>query len=671
MKKKLLAFALLFTAILAFCAFSSAVTDPIVTTMEVSPSSLSEPGDVTITITISNSGDKDMDNPLTLFDPTSQVIKDFGDDGSVTLKAGETKTWTGTWTVNQRTLENGQIVFFAKYTIVDADGNSKSQNLPIRGEITKSNVKSKITVTRTIVPETAREGQTVNVIYDIANEGNVSIMNLTLTESTDILTDKLPIIPELKEGETAQVKLPVVMGKKDLTSEATFTYTIADGTQEQTYKVDPQVILFGETNVIATLSSASKGVLMNGTITLTLKIENTGKIDYTDVRVTDPTLGDVFTNQTLPAGKTLTLEKEITLTQTSDFVFEVFATDNTGMESSFLSNVLNLVAVDPDQALKLDLTLSSNKTEVYSTNEIVRFTVTVSNNSTVAATDVKIYQADTEITAFSSIPAGESRTFSRDVTLNMAGKYQFRAVAKDALENEMTFESNGLQVAFLAPTPAPLTPDPRITPTPEPTFVKATYPKISDPEIGAFPKMIRTIFYPLMIAGAVLFILALAVLLIATKRRSDLRKASENALDHLERSNHRDYVLAANEQEEPEQQAHPAPDDEQAPLSAPKGSDTDILSDDEMPHMKYVRNAYQIAGRDSAQDDPADPYTKAQEPEIAPEDRPWDAEPKREHYDEENLYRRRSGRVSPYARKNAGTESNGAPTDDSHTEEPS
>ena len=123
MKQKLLTLALLIIALLAFYTIASAATDPIVCTMEVAPDKLSEPGDVTITITVSNSGDTDMDKPLTLFDPTSQVVTDFGDNGDVTLKAGEVKTWTGTWGVNQRTLENGQIVFFVKYSLLEDDGN--------------------------------------------------------------------------------------------------------------------------------------------------------------------------------------------------------------------------------------------------------------------------------------------------------------------------------------------------------------------------------------------------------------------------------------------------------------------------------------------------------------------------------------------------------------------
>ena len=453
MKQKLLVLALLFIAILAFYSLSSAATDPIVCTMEITPPALSEPGDVTVTITISNSGDTDMTEPLTLFDPTSQVVTDFGEDGSITLKAGEVATWTGTWTVNQRTLENGQIVFFVKYTLIEEDGTSKTQSQPIRGQIEKSDYTAKISVNRTIVPETAREGQTVNVVYDIVNDGTVSLTNLVLHEDKDILSDDLPIADELKEGQAAQVKLPVVMGKNDLTSGGSLTYTIADGTQEQTFEIPEQIIPFAETQIIATLSSDSKGVIVNGTIKLTLVLENIGNVDYSDVRISDPTLGDVFTNETLPAGETLTLEKEITLTQTTDYTFEIHTIDSTGTDVIYYSNTLSLIAVDPTQALELTLTLSSNKTEVYSDTEAVRFTVTIANNSTVDASNVTVYHGNTEMSTFASIPAGESKTFSRDVTLSMAGKFQFHAEATDTLENTLSFESNILQIAFLTPTP--------------------------------------------------------------------------------------------------------------------------------------------------------------------------------------------------------------------------
>ncbi|MBN1778228.1 MAG: hypothetical protein JW811_08915 [Clostridiales bacterium] len=638
---------------LAFFTLASAATDPIVCTIAVEPSTLSEPGDVTITITVSNAGDTDMTYPLFLYDPTSQIVTDFGDDGSVILKAGEVKTWIGTWAVNQRTLENGQIVFYVKYTIVDDNGSIKNPSQPIRGEIEQASYEAKINVTRTIIPETARKDQTINVIYDISNEGTVSIKNLALEESADILSGKLSITEELKAGEMAQVKLPVVMGTEDLTSKGKVYYTVADGTQEQTFELDEQVITYGEPAVIATLTADSKGVLMNETIKLTLTLENTGNVDYTDVRVTDETLGDVFTNQTLPAGETLTLVKEITLTQSTDFQFEILAIDNTGTDVVFESGVLSLLAVDPDQALNLELTLSSSKSEVYSTKEVVRFEATIFNNSTVDAANVNVYQANTLIYTFETIPAGETRELSRDVTLNMAGQYQFRAEALDMLENELTFKSNILQIAFLTPTPVPVTPDPNVTATPEPTFVKATYPQINDPDIGTLPKLLRTFFYPLMIAGFALLIIAVIILMIATKKRSDVKRASENALDHLERSTHRDYVAPSEEKEEQESEEADEPE-------TVVDNREEELSDDELPHMKYVRNAYQIADKDTDEN---------AQPAGDDERQDWDAMDEQPSESKKTAHRRRTGRNSPYARQSGEMNRENVPAQDDGKEE--
>ena len=243
---------------------------------------------------------------------------------------------------------------------------------------------------------------------------------------------------------------------------------------------------------------------------------------------------------------------------------------------------------------------------------------------------------------------------SRDVTLSMAGKFQFRADATDTLENTLSFESNILQIAFLVSTPAPVTPDPNVTATPEPVFVKSTYPKISDPDIGTVPKLIRTIFYPLMIAGAALLVIALIILAVASKKRMDVRKKSENALDHLERSNHRDYVVPADEQEpNPEpyaQPEEPRDEEQQAAVQADEAS----ISEDELPHMKYVRNAYQIAGRDSKQNEqsePSEPDEYADTAEYTPEETWQRNQSYQRTEDKESPYRRRSSRVSPYARQ--------------------
>ena len=89
MKRKGIILCLMLVAMLLLAGVAMADTaDPIVTSMELSPSKLTGPGQVNVTITISNSGDKDLTDPIVLYDPAAQIVSDFGTNGAVLLKAG-------------------------------------------------------------------------------------------------------------------------------------------------------------------------------------------------------------------------------------------------------------------------------------------------------------------------------------------------------------------------------------------------------------------------------------------------------------------------------------------------------------------------------------------------------------------------------------------------------
>lgn len=591
MKRKVLLLCLALAAMLALAGFAVAEAgDPIVTSMELSPSKLTGPGTVNVTITISNSGDTDLSEPVVLYDPAAQVVRDFGTDGSALLKAGESKTWTGTYDVNQRTLENGSVVYFVKYTLTDDSGKPVEKSQSIRASVSQQTAETDMTVKRTISPSVASEGQQVVVRYDIMNTGTVSLLDVTISERKEISSKKAPTIPELKPGQTAEIKYDVTMGKKDLTSGATITYKSETQSKAKTYTVEKQTIRYGKPELQATLMASSKGVVENGTVTLTLTLKNAGSVDYSDIRVTDEALGDVFTNQELKAGKSLKLTKEVTVPETMNYLFTVNATDETGSETSIVTEAVTVTAVDPSDALEMQVLATPDRTEVFEQPGRVRFTIEVANTSRVEAKKVKISHGKTELYTFDSIPAGETRSISRDFALSMAGKYRFTVTAEDPLENSLTFESNETQIAFSVPTPAPVTPTPVPAPTPEPTFAAATIPPITDASVGTMPKLIQRVLMPVTIVAGVLLIACAVLLLIATKRRHDQKKASEAALDQLERAKRRDYVSPAEDEPQEELQEEATGADEQ-PLV-----DSDAFAQEdgetfELPHLKYARNA--------------------------------------------------------------------------------
>lgn len=587
MKRKGFVLCLVLAVLMLLAGFAVAeTTDPIVTSMELTPGKLTGPGPVTVTITISNSSDKDLQDPVVLYDPAAQIVADFGTNGSAMLKAGETRTWTGTYDVNQRTLDNGFVVYYVKYTLYNESGKAVEQSQSIRQKIGLQTAETDIEVKRTISPTIARKDQEIVVRYDISNTGTVALLNVGIQENKDIYSKK-QTIPRLEPGQTAEIKYPVKMGSKDLTSSATITYTSESQTKEQTYKVEEQTIRFGEPELEAKLSASAKGVVQNGAITLTLTLKNTGSVDYSDIRVSDASLGDVFTNQELKAGKSLELTKEVTVPETTEYQFVINATDATGTETSISTDALSITAVNPEDALNLEVIATPDRTEVFEQPGNVRFTFTITNVSKVDASEVKVSHGETELYTFTGIPAGETRTMSRDFALSMAGKYRFTVSAKDPLESAMSFQSNEIQIAFSVPTPAPATPTPAPDPTPEPTFAAATIPPITDRSVGTVPKFVQIVLAPILILSAVVLLASVTLLVIATKRRHDQKKASEAAVDQLERAERRDYITPAEEAEEiAVHEAAP----EVAPVVNSSALD-DAEEEYELPHMKYARSA--------------------------------------------------------------------------------
>lgn len=567
------------------CGFAVAEGDPIVCNMQLDPAKLTGAGTVNVTITISNSGSEDLKDPVVLYDPAAKVVSDFGTNGAALLKAGETKTWQGTYEVSDRTLKNGSVTYYVKYKLYKDSGEAVDKSQPIIAKVELRTAEADIDVKRTITPTIAKEGQEVVVRYEITNSGTVDLFDVTIQEHKNIHSKKQSI-PKLKPGQTADIKYPVKMGKKDLTSSAKITYKEKEGGKAKTYTVEEQKIKYGEAHLSAKLTADAKGVAVNGSVTLKLELKNSGSMDYGDIRVTDPTLGDVFTNQELKAGKTLQLEKEVTIPATTEYQFTVTATDATGSENSLTTDALTITAMDPGDALHLNVVATADRTEVFEQPGRVRFTIEVTNDSRVEAKKVTVAHGATDIYTFDSIPAGETRSLARDTALSMAGKFRFTVRAQDPLENALSFESNEMQIAFSVPTPAPATPTPAPDPTPEPTFNPVTVPPISDASVGAVPKTIQTVVIPITAVAALLLLASCVLLIVATKRRRDQKKASEAAVDHLERAKRRDYVTPAEEEELPEAAA------EETPVVQSNALDEDV-EEYELPHMKYARDAAQ------------------------------------------------------------------------------
>ena len=499
--------------------------------MELSSSVFTEPKTITISFTVTNIGEKELPGPVTLYYPSGKQVEEFG---APVLSAGSSKNWSGPWSVTQKELDAGAIGFIVRFTDYDENGELKTYAITVKKRIQFSGAEPELDITRTIVPQVAQEGQEVSVIYEITNKGPADISNVSIKEKS--IAKDSGTIEKIAAGETGKYVFTVKMGKKDLSSEATVTYKAGGKTYNK--KVEASAIKYGKVNLSATLSADKKGGAPGDVVKLTLKLKNAGTTDFTNVTVTDEKLGTLWTGETVPAGQTVTLEKDLTITETQDLLFTVKADDGTGSQLETATGTVKVIATDPTQQIVLEVEAKADRDHVYIIpGGVVRFTITVTNKSAVDVKNVAIRAIDTQLYTFENIPHGESRSFTRDMEISMAGSFQFSANVKDQLDQTVTFLSNVVPIAYAAPTAEP-TATPLVTP---PAPAKLTYP----PETEA-PQWIAQAEN---IADSAKYILAgiagvLAVLLlIGAVRRMAAKNQSRKAMDHLEGGAYRDYSV--------------------------------------------------------------------------------------------------------------------------------
>ena len=395
-------------ALVLLCAATALADRPIKVSMELETTKFSGSKPVNVSITVTNVGDGDLPGPVTLYYPSGKKIEEFG---SPTLSVGASKRWKGEWTVTQAELDAGKVTFAVRYSSYDGpageDGEPtlQSHKINFSKKITFTGADPEIAVSRTITPTTAQKGQEVSITYEVENVGEVTVSSVNIKENSAV-SAKSGTIDAIEPGQKATYTFTPVMGTRDLTSAATISYKA--GGKTFTTKVDSATVKYGEVNLSATLTADKKGGAPGETMKLTLKLKNSGNLDFTNVNVTDPVLGTVFSGETVKAGETVTLEKDLTITESQDLQFTVKGDDATGTGVETATGRVAVIAMDPTQQIVLRLEAASDRDLVYRIPGTVRFTVTVHNDSAIEVKNIAVKAVDTTLYNFASIPAGES-----------------------------------------------------------------------------------------------------------------------------------------------------------------------------------------------------------------------------------------------------------------------
>ncbi len=546
MKKRILVLVTLVALlVLGLSGAALAADDPITLNMDLSANRFAGPAEVTVSIRVTNTMDEDMPGPLALYYPNGRMIEEFG---TPTLSAGQSKTWTGTWMVTEEQIKAGRIIFAVRYSILSPDGSVTTKQDSYYASIEDAGAVAQVEINRYITPTMARNGQKVSVTYEIANTGTLDVTDVVIKEGSTIskTNGKIDLI---KAGEKGSYTFTVTMAKKDLTSNATITYKAGGKTYTET--LGNAKIKYGNVQLTATVKADKKGGNPGDPVKFTLTLKNTGKTDYDNITVTDATLGTVFTGLSVKAGKTLTQEKEILISKSASYQFNVTATSSNGSTIETATDRVTITAVDPEKVVTLVVSAEVDKPIVYILPDVVKFTVTVTNNSAADAENVTVSASGMDLYTFGKIPAGQSASFVRDVKVEMAGNFRFDARVANQLGATETFPGELIRITHSTPTAAP-------TQVPIATPVAPMLERI--PTDDGLPPYVATVQNVMGIGQWVfLAIGGICVLLIVIGVVSRVQNAARSAKapDHLERDGYRDYTQAV-----PAKKRHVMPEDE-------------------------------------------------------------------------------------------------------------
>ena len=566
-------------------AFATTAEAGLTFTLSVEPASLTAPGTVTVSARVANAGDEDITVPLSLKDPDGRLVTSFGDGGSLfPLKSGQSMPWQGQYQVTQAQLDEGKLVYTLNYNKTDAQGNIVEHNLPATAEIEFAGERVALKVTRTITPEVVRRTSEARVLYDLVNQGNVTLSNIQIRENR-LISTRTQTVASLAPGESQQVTFTKTSPTADLTSSAQITYRQEGERTTQQITIAPVQIPLARPALNYTLTSDKQQVNIGETATLTLTLRNAGNISYSNVSVTDPILGEVFSNLSIPAGQTVERTKEVTLNETATFKFTLNLEDNTGVTQQEVVPDLKVSAYAEGQMLRLNLVLTSRQEAISSLPGDITFDLVVTNDSNNEAKDIRVVHGSQDIYTINVLAPGQSMTITRDFKVSQAGKFRFSAIATDVQDTQMTFESNTLDIPYVAPTAAPtrevvVTPEPLVTLTPLP----------EDYAQDAAGTGARNALFIATLGVGVLFGLALILFVVSSAARARARAKSNAAYDSFEVSGTRDYTAPPTETP-----AEPAATEPEAAESVPEEPKEKIT----LPHEKYLAQKDEAAKADS------------------------------------------------------------------------
>jgi uncharacterized repeat protein (TIGR01451 family) len=434
-----------------------AAAPAVTVTKTATPSTITAAGTaVTYSFTVTNTGDA----PLTGVTVNETAFSGTGTLNTVTcpttsLAVGASTTCTATYTATQADVDAGSVTNTATATGTDPRG-TVATSTPSTAVVTATPAPA-LTVTKSATPSDAASftvGQVVDYSFLVANTGNVTLTNVTVTEGTFTGSGSLSAITcpngagSLSPGASVTCTASYTLTQADIdngsvSNTATATGTPPNGGTPPTSPPSTVEIPALPAPALSIVKSADTDELTTAgqTVTYTFTATNTGNVTLEDVSVTEGDFSGTGVISAITPATVASLIPGETATFTATYVVT-----QADIDSGNLSNTATATGnppgggtppVSPPSTVDIPVTpapaltvaKTADMTEITAAGQTVTYTFVITNTGNVTASDVSPVESDFSgtgdlgpltPTTVASLAPGDSATFTASYVVTQA-----------------------------------------------------------------------------------------------------------------------------------------------------------------------------------------------------------------------------------------------------------
>ncbi len=431
------------------------------------------------------------------------------------ISPGETGTAEFSYPITDADLDRGGITFAISHADApEGEAILEDVTLPLTREVEAPGVE----FTRQISSRYVHANDTLTVVYQLKNTGNVPLNALSLS---DALGDFSTTLDALAVGES-QIFINRVTVSQSTASVPTVKFTSAASGQSYTKSLSSASITLAEEAIFAQLSVSQSEVAYGDTVTLTLTLSNGGNVSFSDITLTDNALG-VLENEplSLPSGAAPVVIARNCVIK-SDTTFQVHVTGNTdaGTPFSVDTDPVPVKALQSEGAANLTLSAEPSA-RTLSGPGMVSFVITLTNNGRTDLSHVTLREVTRgDVRVFDVIPAGDPTVREQMYEVSEDATFQFVAEMTDSDGTVRAVSSDPIDISIGENGQTPM--------ATAPSGAAVLLPTHLLPIAGLS-------FYPLMIAGALVLLALLIVALVLSSRKKRRQRKSSRA-ERMKRS---------------------------------------------------------------------------------------------------------------------------------------